>query len=56
MGREKDRKRYRKRRRRRKLHKLKARLAQAKNLHERRRLMQKIYRISIHPPMDIPRE
>jgi hypothetical protein len=56
LGREKDRKRNRKRRRRRKLHKLKARLAQTKNPKERQRLIQKILRISIYPPMDIPRE
>lgn len=56
MGREKDRKRNRTRRRRRKLHELKAKLAQSKNSKERQRLIQKILRISIHPPIDIPRE
>jgi hypothetical protein len=55
MGREKDRKLRRKRRRRVKLHKLKAKLAQTKDLKERQRLIQKIIKISVHPPMDIPR-
>lgn len=56
MGREKDRKLHRRQSRRRKLHKLKARLAQAKDLRERQRLLEKIGRICIYPLMDIPRE
>jgi hypothetical protein len=56
MGREKDRKLNRRRRRRRKLHKLKVRLAQCKVPKERQRLIQKIQRISFHPPLDLPRE
>jgi hypothetical protein len=54
MGREKDRKLNRRRRRRTKLHKLKARLAQTKDLKERQRLIQKINKISFYPLMDIP--
>jgi len=56
MGREKDRKLHRKRRRRKKLHKLKARLAQSKDLKERQYLIQKIEKISVYPPKDIPRD
>jgi hypothetical protein len=56
MGREKDRKLHRRRRRRKKLHKLKARLAQTKDLKERQRLIQKIIKISVYPPTDIPEE
>jgi hypothetical protein len=53
MAREKDRKLRRRRRRRAKLHKLKARLAQTKDLRERDRLIQKIIKISVYPPEDI---
>ena len=53
MGREKDRKLRRRRRRRKKLHKLKVRLAQTKDLKERQRLIQKIVKISVNPPLDI---
>ncbi len=56
MGREKDRKLNRRRRRRRKLHKFKARLAQTNDPKERQRLIEKISKISIYPPMDISRE
>lgn len=56
MGREKDRKLRRRRRRRAKLHKLKARLAQTKDLKERQGLIQKIRKISVYPNLDIPRE
>lgn len=56
MGREKNRKLRRKQRRRAKLHKLKARLAQSKDLRERQRLIEKIIRISVYPPEDIPRD
>jgi hypothetical protein len=54
MGTEKDRKRNRRRRRRQKLHKLKARLAETKDPKERQRLMDKIRRISVYPPTDLP--
>ena len=56
MRREKDRKLRRKKRRRAKLHKLKARLAQTKDLKERQRLIQKIRKISVFPTLDVPRE
>jgi hypothetical protein len=56
MGREKDRKLRRKRRRRAKVHKLKARIAQSKDLKERQRLIHKLLKISLYPPMDVPRE
>ena len=56
MGREKDRKLRRRRRRRQKLHKLKARFSQSKDLKERQYLIQKIIKISVYPPMDIPRD
>jgi hypothetical protein len=56
MGREKDRKLRRRRRRRQKIHKLKTRLAQTKDPTVRRRLILKIVKISIYPPLDIPRE
>jgi hypothetical protein len=56
MGREKDRKLRRKRRRRVKLHKLKVRLAQTKDLKERQRLIQKILKTSVYPQPDIPKE
>ena len=56
MGREKDRKLRRKRRRRVKLHRLKVRLAQTKVPKERQRLIQKIYKASVYPQPDIPRE
>jgi hypothetical protein len=55
-GREKDRKLCRRRRRRAKLKKLKARLAQTKGLKERERLIQKINKISVYPPENIPRD
>jgi hypothetical protein len=54
MGREKDRKLRRKKRRRAKLRKYKHRLAQTRDLKERKRLIQKIWKISIYPPDDIP--
>ena len=53
MGREKDRKLRRRKRRRIKLHKLKVRLAQTKDLKERQRLIQKIQKVSLYPNMDI---
>ena len=56
MGREKDRKVRRRRRRRDKLHKLKTRLTQTKDLKERQRLIEKILKISVYPPEDIPRD
>jgi hypothetical protein len=56
MGREKDRKLRRRRGRRAKLHKLKTKLAQARDLKERERLIQKIYKISVYPPLNIPRD
>jgi len=56
MGREKDRKLRRRRRRRTKFHSLKARLAQTKDLKERQRLIQKILKISVYPPLEITRE
>lgn len=56
MGREKDHKLNRRRRRRRKLQKYKARLAETEDPKERRRLIDKIYRISFYPPTDIPKE
>ena len=56
MGREKDRKLRRRRRRQTKVHKLKARIAQSKDLKERQRLVHKLLKISVYPPMDIPRE
>ncbi len=55
MGTEKDRKLNRRRRRRRKLHKFKSRLAQTKDLKERKWLIEKIHRISFNPPTDIPK-
>jgi len=55
MGTEKDRKLNRRRRRRRKLHKFKSRLAQTKDLKERKWLIEKIHRISFYPPTDIPK-
>ena len=54
MGREKDRKRNRRKRRRQKLHKLKARLSQTKDLQTRQRLIEKITKSSYYPPTDIP--
>ena len=56
MGREKDRKLRRRKRRRAKLHKLKAKYGQSKYLKEQQRLIQKIIKISVSPPMDIRRE
>jgi hypothetical protein len=56
MGREKDRKLRRRKRRRAKLHKLKVRLAQSKDLKERQRLIQKIQKVSLYPNKDIPKE
>jgi hypothetical protein len=56
MGREKDRKLHRRQRRRAKLHKLKTRLAQSKDLKERQLLLQKIIKISVYPPLDIPND
>ena len=54
MGREKDRKLRRRRQRRAKLQKLKARLAKTNSLKERERLIQKINKISVYPPENIP--
>jgi hypothetical protein len=56
MGTEKDRKRNRRRRRRRKLHKLKARLEETKDPKDRQRLIDKIHRISVYPPSDLPKK
>lgn len=56
MGTEKKRKLNRRRRRRQKLHKYKSRLAQTKDPKERRRLIDKIHRISFYPPTDIPKK
>jgi len=56
MGREKDRKLRRRRRRQVKVHKLKARIAQAKDLKERQLLVRKLLKISLYPPVDIHRE
>jgi hypothetical protein len=56
MGTEKKRKLNRRRRRRQKLKKYKSRLAQTKDPKERRRLIDKIHRISFYPPTDIPKE
>jgi hypothetical protein len=56
MGREKDRKLHRRKRRRAKLHKLKAKLAQAKDLRERQRLIQKINKISIYSNLAVYKE
>lgn len=56
MAREKDRKLRRKRQRRAKLHKLKARLAQTKGMKERDHLIEKIIKISVYPPEDIPKD
>jgi hypothetical protein len=56
MGREKDRKLHRKKRRRAKIHKLKARLSQTKDLKERQRLIEKIQKISVYPMLDLPNE
>lgn len=54
MGREKDRELRRRKRRRAKLRKLKARLAQTKDLKERQRLIEKVNKISVYPLEDIP--
>ena len=54
MGREKDRKLRRRRRRRTKLHKLKAKLAQTKDLKDRQLLIEKIRKISVYPNLEIP--
>ena len=56
MGREKDRKLHRRKRRRAKLHKLKAKLAQTKDLKDRQRLIEKIRKISVYPNLEIPRD
>ena len=56
MGREKDRKLHRRRRRRTKLHKLKAKLAETKDLKDRQHLIEKIRKISVYPNLDIPRD
>jgi hypothetical protein len=56
MGTEKDRKRNRRRRRRRKLRKLKAKLAETKDPKDRQRLIDKIHRISVYPPSDLPKK
>mgnify|MGYP000004661234 CR=1 FL=1 len=56
MGREKDRKLQRRRRRRRKLHKLKAKLAQTKDLKDQQRLIEKIRKISIYPNLEVPKD
>lgn len=54
MGREKDRKLRRKRQRQAKLHKLKAKLAQTKDLKDRQRLIEKINKISVSPTVFNP--
>ncbi len=56
MGREKDRKLSRRKRRRTKLHKLKVKLAQTKDLKDRQRLIEKIRKISVYPNLEIPRD
>jgi hypothetical protein len=56
MGREKDRKLNRRRRRRKKLHKLKVKLAQTKDLKDRQYLIEKIRKISLYPNLEIPRD
>jgi hypothetical protein len=56
MAREKDRKLRRRRQRRAKLRKLKAKLAQASDLKERQRLIEKITKISVYPTGDFPRD
>jgi hypothetical protein len=56
MGREKDRKLRRRKRRRAKLHKLKARLAQTKDLKERQRVIQKLKKVSLYPHMEFPED
>jgi hypothetical protein len=56
MSRERDRELRRRRQRRQKIHKLKVRLAQSKDLREKQRLIDKIQRISVYPNQSIPRE
>lgn len=56
MGTEKARKLNRRRRRRRKLHKLKARLSESKDPKEREYLIEKIKKISVYPPTDLPKK
>jgi hypothetical protein len=56
MSREKDRELHRRRRRRQKIHKLKVKLAQSKDLKEKQKLIQKLQRISIYPNQSAPRE
>lgn len=53
-GREKDRKLRRRRRRRRKLKKLKSRLEVTKDPDKRMKLIEKIRRISVYVPEDLP--
>lgn len=54
MGREKDRKLRRRKNRRTKIHHLKKRLSQTKDLKERQYLINKIKKISIYQTTDIP--
>ena len=56
MGREKDRKLHRRQRRRKKLHKLKAKLAQTKDLKKRQQITEKIAKISVYLPNDLPEQ
>lgn len=56
MGREKDRKLRRRQRRRKKLGKLKARLAQTKDLRKRQQIIANIAKISVYLPNDLPQE
>ena len=55
MGREKDRELRRRKQRRAKLHKLKAKLAQTKDLKDRQRLIEKIRKISVYPHLEVPK-
>ena len=55
-GREKDRKLRRRRRRKKKLRKLKARLKTTKDLDKRKHLIEKITKISIYTPADLPQK
>ena len=56
MGREKDRELRRRKQRRAKLHKLKAKLAQTKDLKDRQHLIEKIRKISVYPNLEITRD
>ena len=56
MGREKDRKLRRRQNRQKKLRKLKQKLAQTKDLKDRARIIEKIRKISVYLPNDLPQE